>query len=149
LNGKIPGQIRKSLLQRAEWPFSFSDTKKEKPMTTQLDEDKLEDDLLDVAVWCEYKHPDAGSLSLFVATQSRPVPGQLVIAVSDVLRSKGVQFESPVVRDAKRALTALGYSFDWRRGGDVFSVIEVRAFAASLSQHKRLECVARIEEVLS
>jgi len=118
-------------------------------MTTHIDEERLKSDLLDVAVWCEYMHSDAGRLSLFVAIQSNPVPGQLVLAIADTLRGRGVQFESSVVRDAKRALSALCYSFDWSRNGDVFNVIEARPATANLSHHKRLEIIARIEEVLS
>lgn len=117
-------------------------------MAQIIDEDRLEDDLLDVAIWCEYLHPDAKPLTLFVATQSKPVPGQLVIAIADTLRGRGVQFESPVVRDARRAMVALGYSFAWDPAGDVFGVVEAFPLTAGISHHERLEIVARIEEIL-
>lgn len=114
---------------------------------TPLDEDRLEDDLLDVAIWCEYMHPGARPLTLFVATQSQPVPGQLVIAIGDSLRGRGVQFETPVVRDARRVMTALGYSFAWDHSGDIQAVIE--ANPAGISQHDRIAVVARIREALT
>ncbi|MGR3315400.1 hypothetical protein [Roseovarius indicus] len=118
-------------------------------MAQIIDEDRLEDDLLDVAIWCEYLHPHARPLTLFVATQSEPVPGQLVIAIADTLRGRGVQFESPVVRDARRAMVALGYSFEWNRGGDILGVVEATPAIGAFSHHERLEIVARIEEVLT
>lgn len=118
-------------------------------MTTHLDEDRLEDDLLDVAIWCEYMHPASRPLTLFVATQSDPVPGQLVIAIGDSLRGHGVQFQSPVVRDARRALRALGYSFAWDHSGDILAVIEARPATIALSQHERLTIIARIEQELA
>ncbi len=115
-------------------------------MPTTLDEDRLEDDLLDVAIWCEYLHPACRPLTLFVATQSQPDPNQLIIAIADTLRGRGVQFESPVVRDARRAMVALGYSFDWNRGGDILGVVE--ASPMGISHHERLAIVRRIEEIL-
>lgn len=118
-------------------------------MPTQLDEDRLEDDLLDVAIWCEYMHPDCRPLTLFVATQSKPVPSQLVIAIADALRGQGVQFESPVVRDARRAMSALGYSFQWDREGDIDAIVEARPLPGAVSHHERLEIVARIEKALA
>jgi hypothetical protein len=103
-----------------------------------LDEDKLEDDLTHVAAWCEYQFPHIENLRLFAAAQKTPVPDQLAVAVADTLRT--TKLDGPVVAEARRALIALGYSFDWIKSGDIYFISQVSA--QELSAHERMQAIA-------
>lgn len=107
-----------------------------------VDEDKLEGDLILTAAWCEYKFPHIAYLRLFAAVQRVPVAGQLAVAVADTLTS--THLDGPVVGEATRALTVLGYSFAWNPGGDVDLLIQ--ADASDLSAHERLMAVGLLRE---
>lgn len=103
-----------------------------------IDEDKLEDDLVLVAAWCEYQFPHIENLKLFAAAQRAPVPYQLAVAVADTLSM--TKLDGPVVAEARRALQALGYSFSWIQNGDIDFIVQVSA--KELSAHGRMQAIA-------
>ena len=106
-----------------------------------VDEEKLHDDLIDIAAWCQFKFPAEQISVLFVATQLTPEPDQLVIAVADMLTSAA--FTGPIVTEARRGLEAMGYSFKWDDGGGIDTVFEVKI--QRLSNHLKMEAVQRLQ----
>ena len=103
-----------------------------------IDEDKLEDDLILVAAWCEYQFPHILNLTLFAAAQRVPVPDQLAVAIADTLTT--TKLHGPVVAEARRALEALGYSFAWKRNGDINFILQVST--RGMSHHARMHSIA-------
>ena len=108
-----------------------------------LDEDKLEDDLVLVAAWCEYQFPHIQNLKLFAAAQQTNVPQQLAVAVADTLSM--TKIDGPVVAEARRALQALGYSFAWEQNGDIDFILQVSA--QGLSAHGRMQALAQLHKL--
>ncbi len=108
-----------------------------------LDEDKLEDDLVLVAAWCEYQFPHIENLKLFAAAQKTLVPYQLSVAIAETLSL--TRLDGPVVAEARRALQALGYSFAWEQNGDIDFILQVSA--QELSAHGRMQAIAQLHKL--
>lgn len=71
------------------------------------------------------------------------MPGQLAVAVADTLRPVATKLDGPIVDEARRCLTALGYSFRWDTGGDLDALVEARS--GSHSAHERLAVIAKFQ----
>ena len=109
-----------------------------------IDEDKLEDDLVLVAAWCEYQFPHIKNLKLFAAAQQTNVPYQLAVAVADTLST--TKIDGPVVAEARRALQALGYTFAWEQNGDIDFILQVSA--QGFSAHGRMQAISQLHKLV-
>ena len=105
-------------------------------MITDEIEDQIEIDLTLAAAWCEYKFPSVRPIVLFAACQHGK-SGELALVMADYLST--TTRKGPIVEEAYRAMTALGYKFDWRPCVGVEFVLTVST--SNISNHERLTAV--------